>query len=159
MYTPYTFKKVKDKKTGKWRNLTDQEKRQQVWNLITRDSILGGTALGVGGALSGIADAEAQQLNNAANISASTEQRNVFGPTMTDRAAAGAAPMLKARARLYQTVSAIINGLLQQNVADRRASFLQAIQDASYNNMGMSGQYADARRKLYDQYNPTGGIQ
>ena len=153
MYTPFKFNKIKDPKTGKYRSMTDQEKREKVWKLITRDSWFGDLALGGGVTLSNLANAQSRALDNSAKLSASDEQRARFGATASDRAAAAASPLAKARANVWQTIGAIVSNRLHQNAADTRGSFLQALSDSMYNNMNMSGQYADARRKLFDQYN------
>ena len=152
MYTPFRFNKIKDPKTGKYRQMTDQEKREKIWHIINRDSWIGNAALGTGTALANIANAQSRALDNSAKISASDEQRARFGATPSDRAAAAASPLARARANIWQTLGAIINDALHKQTQDERASFLQALSDSMYNNMGMSGQYADARRKLFDQY-------
>lgn len=158
MYTPFKFTKIKDPQTGKYRQMTDQEKRDKVWHIITRDSWLGDLALGTGSALSNLANATSRAVDNSAKLSASDEQRARFGATPSDRAAAAMSPFAKARANTWNAISAIISNRLHQQAADMRASYLQAMQDSMYNNMGMSGQYADARRKLFDQYD-MGGAQ
>lgn len=153
MYTPFEFKKIKDPQTHKYRSMTDQEKREKVWKLITRDSWFGDLALGAGVTLSNLANAASRAVDNSAKLSASDEQRARFGATPSDRAAAAMSPLAKARANTWNALGAIINNRLKQQVADTRGSFLQALSDSMYNNMNMSGQYADARRKLFDQYN------
>lgn len=158
MYTPFKFTKIKDPQTGKYRQMTDQEKRDKVWHIITRDSWLGDLALGAGSALSNLANATSRAVDNSAKLSASDEQRARFGATPSDRAAAAMSPLAKARANTWNALGAIISNRLHQQAADMRASYLQAMQDSMYNNMGMSGQYADARRKLFDQYD-MGGAQ
>lgn len=159
MYTPIKFNKIKDPKTGKWRSLSDQEKRDKVWQIINRDSYLGDLSLGLGTAFSNLANAQSKAVDKSADLSASNEQRARFGATASDRAAAAVSPFARARANTWQAIGSILSNRFWQQAADERAAMLQAMQDAMYNNMGMSGQYADARRKLFDQYSMDGGTQ
>lgn len=153
LYTPTTFKskKVKDKDGNVTEvPLSDEEKRKAVWNGIQFRNIGGDVAMGTGALGTTLANMNAQQLKGAARNSASDRQRELYGATPTDRAAAAAVPMYQALSALSSTISGLIANRFYQGAAERRAAYLQSLMDSEYNNMGMPGQYADARRHAAD---------
>lgn len=148
MYTPQSFKQVKDKKTNEMRDLSDEEKRKKVWNSISFKNILGDivSGAGVSGAL--LSNIPAAQMKSNARNSATDAQRQLYGATLSDRAAASSIPMFQALGGLSSALSGILANRLYQSAAEKRAAYLQALMDSEYNNMGIPGQYADARRKI-----------
>lgn len=151
LYTPTTFKS----KTVKDENgnitevpLSDEEKRKAVWNGIQFRNIGGDVAMGTGALGTALANMNAQQLKGSARNSASDRQRELYGATPTDRAAAAAVPMYQALSALSSTIGGLIANRFYQGAAERRAAYLQSLMDSEYNNMGMPGQYADARYKV-----------
>lgn len=144
LYTPTTFKS----KDGK--ELSDEEKRKTVWNGIRLRNIGGDVAMGTGALGTALANMNAQQMKSSARNSASDRQRELYGATPTDRAAAAAVPMYQALGALSSTISGLIANRFYQGAAERRAAYLQSLMDSEYNNMGMPGQYADARRHAAD---------
>lgn len=149
LYTPTSFKPKKDK-DGNEIPLTDEEKRKAVWNGIQFRNIGGDVAMGTGALGTALANMNAQQLKSSARNSASDRQRELYGATPTDRAAAAAIPMYQALSALSSTISGLIANRFYQGAAERRAAYLQSLMDSEYNNMGMPGQYADARRHAAD---------
>lgn len=149
LYTPTSFKPKKDK-DGNEIPLTDEEKRKAVWNGIQFRNIGGDVAMGTGALGTALANMNAQQMKGAARNSASDRQRELYGATPTDRAAAAAIPMYQALGALSSTISGLIANRFYQGAAERRAAYLQSLMDSEYNNMGMPGQYADARRHAAD---------
>lgn len=149
LYTPTTFKSKKDK-DGNEIPLTDEDKRKAVWNGIQFRNIGGDVAMGTGALGTVLANMKAQQLKGIARNSATDRQRELYGPTPSDRAAAAAIPMYQALSALSSTISGLIANRFYQGAAERRAAYLQSLMDSEYNNMGMPGQYADARRHAAD---------
>lgn len=144
LYTPTAFKS----KDGK--ELSDEEKRKTVWDGIRLRNIGGDVAMGLGALGTALANMNAQQMKGAARNSASDRQRELYGATPTDRAAAAAIPMYQALGALSSTLSGLVANRFYQGAAERRAAYLQSLMDSEYNNMGMPGQYADARRHAAD---------
>lgn len=149
LYTPTTFKPKTDK-DGNEIPLTDEEKRKAVWNGIQFRNIGGDVAMGTGALGTALANMNAQQMKSSARNSASDRQRELYGATPSDRAAAAAVPMYQALSALSSTISGLIANRFYQGAAERRAAYLQSLMDSEYNNMGMPGQYADARRHAAD---------
>lgn len=149
LYTPTSFKSKKDK-DGNEIPLTDEEKRKAVWNGIQFRNIGGDVAMGTGALGTALTNMKAQQLKGIARNSATDRQRELYGPTPSDRAAAAAIPMYQALGALSSTISGLIANRFYQGAAERRAAYLQSLMDSEYNNMGMPGQYADARRHAAD---------
>lgn len=149
LYTPTTFKPKTDK-DGNEIPLTDEEKRKAVWNGIQFRNIGGDVAMGTGALGTALANMNAQQMKSSARTSASDRQRELYGATPSDRAAAAAVPMYQALSALSSTISGLIANRFYQGAAERRAAYLQSLMDSEYNNMGMPGQYADARRHAAD---------
>lgn len=161
LYTPTKFKthKVKDAQGNEVEvPLSDEEKRNEIWKTIRLRNLLGDAASGVGGALSLLSNAKAQQMKGNAHNSASQRQRDLYGATPSDRAAAASVPMLQAIGGIESLVSGIIANRLYQSAADRKAAYLRALMGAEHNNMGTSGMYSDSWRKVQDSIaNPAPG--
>ena len=149
LYTPTSFKPKKDK-DGNEIPLTDEDKRKAVWNGIQFRNIGGDVAMGTGALGTALTNMKAQQLKGIARNSATDRQRELYGATPSDRAAAAAVPMYQALSALSSTISGLIANRFYQGAAERRAAYLQSLMDSEYNNMGMPGQYADARRHAAD---------
>lgn len=155
LYTPTNFKatkKVKNKETGEVEEipLTDEDKRKAVWKGIQFRNIGGDVATGLGTGAAGLFNSKAQQLKGIAKNSATDRQRELYGPTPSDRAAAAAIPMYQWLSSLSATIGGLLANRFYQGAAERRAAYLQSLMDSEYNNMGMPGQYADARRHAAD---------
>ena len=154
LYTPTTFKpkKVKDKDGNVTEvPLSDEEKRKAVWNGIQFRNIGGDVAMGTGALGTAIFNAQAQAAKNMARADAPSErQRELYGASPSERAAAASVPMYQALSALSSTIGGLIANRFYQGAAERRAAYLQSLMDAEYNNMGMPGQYADARRHAAD---------
>lgn len=153
MYVPRSFKpktvKGPDGKAQETREMTDEEKRRKVWGGINLRNILGDTfsVLLSSGALAGSAIANGAE--RLAKTSATEAQRQRFGATPSDRAAAAASPLMQATSSMLNNLGSLIANRLYQSAADQRASYLQALMDSEYNNLGgIPGMYADSRRKL-----------
>ena len=156
MYYPTSFKKSNGK--GK---LSDEQKKKKVWNNIRLQNFFGDAMTGVGGALNLKNQALSRSLQQKANQSASDRQRELYGATPEDRAAASASPMLSALGNIEQLIFSLIANRAYQGAAEKRSAYLQAIMDAYNNNVGMSGTYADARRHMIDlpaNSAPQGGM-
>jgi len=149
LYTPTTFKPKTDK-DGNEIPLTDEDKRKAVWNGIKFRNIGGDISMGLGTGAAGLFNAKAQQLKGIARNSATDSQRELYGPTPSDRAAAAAIPMYQWLGSLASTIGGLLANRFYQGAAERRAAYLQSLMDSEYNNMGMPGQYADARRHAAD---------
>lgn len=152
MYTPTRFSKGKDGK-----ELTDEEKRRQVWRGIQLRNIGGDIATGVGGTVGALANAASQAIKNTGDLSASQRQVDLYGATPSQRAAAAASPFMRSIGNISEILSGITANRLYQSAAERRASYLQSLMDSEYNNLGkVPGMYADARRKLGDKLDDSG---
>lgn len=149
LYTPTSFKPKKDK-DGNEIPLTDEDKRKAVWRGIQFRNIAGDVATGTGALGTVLANMNAQQMKSSARNSASDRQRELYGVTPSDRAAAAAVPMYQALGALSSTIGELLANRFYQGAAERRAAYLQSLMDSEYNNMGMPGQYADARRHAAD---------
>ena len=154
LYTPTKFKSVKKVKDANGNKvevpLTDEDKRETVWDGIKLRNIGGDVATGLGTGAAGLFNSKAQQLKGIARNSATDRQRELYGPTPSDRAAAAAIPMYQWLSSLSATIGGLLANRFYQGAAERRAAYLQSLMDSEYNNMGMPGQYADARRHAAD---------
>lgn len=164
LYTPTKFKthKIKDDQGNeKEVPLSDEEKRNEIWKTIRLRNLLGDAASGIGGTLSLLSNAQAKGVSGYAHNSASQRQKELWGPTMSDRAAAASIPLLQAIGGIESLVSGIIANRLYQSAADRKAAYLRALMGAEHNNMDTSGMYSDSWRKVQDSIaNPApGGIK
>lgn len=149
LYTPTSFKTKKDK-DGNPLPLSDEDKRKQMWRSIQGRNVGGDLAMGAGAVTSALANTMAAQAEGAAKASATDAQRKLYGSTTEDRAAAALSPFQRNMAKVDQALWSIIANRLYQSAAERRAAYLQSLMDSEYNNMGMPGQYADARRHAAD---------
>lgn len=152
MYTPTSFSKDKD-----GNELPDDAKRKKVWNGISLRNIGGDIATGLGGTVGTLANAASQAMQNSANMSASQKQVDLYGATPSMRAAAASAPFIRGIGHIGELLSGITANRLYQAAAERRASYLQALMDSEYNNLGkVPGMYADSRRKLGNKLEDSG---
>ena len=149
LYVPTKFKTSTDE-NGNEIPLSEEEKRKQVWKTISFRNMLGDVAAGLGGTGALIANRNAQQLQNNAKGSASQAQRDLYGPTLSDRAAAASVPMFNALSGLSSLISGIVANRLYQSAGERKAAYLRALMAAEHNNMGTSGMYSDTWRKVQD---------
>lgn len=149
LYTPTSFKSKKDK-DGNEIPLTDEDKRKAVWRGIQFRNIAGDVAAGTGALGTALTNMKAQQLKGIARNSATDRQRELYGATPSDRAAAASIPMYQALSALSSTIGGLLANRFYQGRAERQRAYLQSLMDAEYNNMGMPGQYADARRHAAD---------
>lgn len=149
LYVPTKFKTSTDE-NGNEISLSEEEKRKQVWKTISFRNMLGDVVAGLGGTGALIANKSAQQLQNNAKGSASQAQRDLYGPTLSDRAAAASVPMFNALSGLSSLISGIVANRLYQSAGERKAAYLRALMAAEHNNMGTSGMYSDTWRKVQD---------
>ena len=149
LYVPTKFKTSTDE-NGKEIPLSEEDKRKQVWKTISFRNMLGDVVAGLGGTGALIANKNAQQLQNNAKGSASQAQRDLYGPTLSDRAAAASVPMFNALSGLSSLISGIVANRLYQSAGERKAAYLRALMAAEHNNMGTSGMYSDTWRKVQD---------
>lgn len=149
LYVPTKFKTSTDD-NGNEIPLSEEDKRKQVWKTISFRNMLGDVAAGLGGTGALIANKNAQQLQNNAKGSASQAQRDLYGPTLSDRAAAASVPMFNALSGLSSLISGIVANRLYQSAGERKAAYLRALMAAEHNNMGTSGMYSDTWRKVQD---------
>lgn len=149
LYVPTKFKTSTDE-NGNEIPLSEEEKRKQVWKTISFRNMLGDTVAALGGTGALIANKNAQQLQNNAKGSASQAQRDLYGPTLSDRAAAASVPMFNALSGLSSLISGIVANRLYQSAGERKAAYLRALMAAEHNNMGTSGMYSDTWRKVQD---------
>lgn len=149
LYVPTKFKTSTDE-NGNEIPLSEEEKRKQVWKTISFRNMLGDAVAALGGTGALIANKNAQQLQNNAKGSASQAQRDLYGPTLSDRAAAASVPMFNALSGLSSLISGIVANRLYQSAGERKAAYLRALMAAEHNNMGTSGMYSDTWRKVQD---------
>lgn len=149
LYVPTKFKTSTDD-NGNEIPLSEEEKRKQVWKTISFRNMIGDVVAGLGGTGALIANKNAQQLQNNAKGSASQAQRDLYGPTLSDRAAAASIPMFNALSGLSSLISGIVANRLYQSAGERKAAYLRALMAAEHNNMGTSGMYSDTWRKVQD---------
>lgn len=149
LYVPTEFKTSTDA-NGNEIPLSEEDKRKQVWKTISFRNMLGDVVAGLGGTGALIANRNAQQLQNNAKGSASQAQRDLYGPTLSDRAAAASVPMFNALSGLSSLISGIVANRLYQSAGERKAAYLRALMAAEHNNMGTSGMYSDTWRKVQD---------
>ena len=149
LYVPTKFKTSTDE-NGNEIPLSEEEKRKQVWKTISFRNMLGDTVAALGGTGALIANKNAQQLQNNAKGSASQAQRDLYGPTLSDRAAAASVPMFNALSGISSLISGIVANRLYQSAGERKAAYLRALMAAEHNNMGTSGMYSDTWRKVQD---------
>lgn len=143
LYTPSKFGKNSE-------NLTDEQKKKKLWNSIQAKNIFGDALSGFGATGGTIFGSMAGAMKGAANNSATQAQRNLYGATPTDRAAAATIPMFSGLAALLPLLSGIAANRLYQNANEQRADYLRALMGAQYNNMEVPGMYADSWRKLQE---------
>lgn len=149
LYVPTKFKTSTDE-NGNEIPLSEEEKRKQVWKTISFRNMLGDTVAALGGTGALVANKNAQQLQNNAKGSASQAQRDLYGPTLSDRAAAASVPMFNALSGISSLISGIVANRLYQSAGERKAAYLRALMAAEHNNMGTSGMYSDTWRKVQD---------
>ena len=149
LYVPTKFKTSTDA-NGNEIPLSEEDKRKQVWKTISFRNMLGDAVAALGGTGALIANKNAQQLQNNAKGSASQAQRDLYGPTLSDRAAAASVPMFNALSGLSSLISGIVANRLYQSAGERKAAYLRALMAAEHNNMGTSGMYSDTWRKVQD---------
>lgn len=149
LYVPTKFKTSTDE-NGNEIPLSEEEKRKQVWKTISFRNMLGDAVAALGGTGALLANKNAQQLQNNAKGSASQAQRDLYGPTLSDRAAAASMPMFNALSGLSSLISGIVANRLYQSAGERKAAYLRALMAAEHNNMGTSGMYSDTWRKVQD---------
>ena len=149
LYVPTKFK-ISTDENGNEIPLSEEEKRKQVWKTISFRNMLGDTVAALGGTGALIANKNAQQLQNNAKGSASQAQRDLYGPTLSDRAAAASVPMFNALSGISSLISGIVANRLYQSAGERKAAYLRALMAAEHNNMGTSGMYSDTWRKVQD---------
>lgn len=149
LYVPTKFKTSTDE-NGKEIPLSEEDKRKQVWKTISFRNMLGDVVAALGGTGALFANKNAQQLQNNAKGSASQAQRDLYGPTLSDRAAAASVPMFNALGGLSSLISGIVANRLYQSAGERKAAYLRALMAAEHNNMGTSGMYSDTWRKVQD---------
>lgn len=149
LYVPTKFKTSTDE-NGKEIPLSEEDKRKQVWKTISFRNMLGDAVAALGGTGALLANKNAQQLQNNAKGSASQAQRDLYGPTLSDRAAAASVPMFNALSGLSSLISGIVANRLYQSAGERKAAYLRALMAAEHNNMGTSGMYSDTWRKVQD---------
>ena len=149
LYVPTKFKTSTDE-NGNEIPLSEEEKRKQVWKTISFRNMLGDVVAALGGTGALFANKNAQQLQNNAKGSASQAQRDLYGPTLSDRAAAASVPMFNALSGLSSLISGIVANRLYQSAGERKAAYLRALMAAEHNNMGTSGMYSDTWRKVQD---------
>ena len=147
LYTPTSFKPKKDK-DGNEIPLTDEDKRKAVWRGIQFRNIGGDISAGLGNAAAAFFNAQGQAAKNLADATApSARQQELYGASPSQRAAAATVPFTRMLAGLSSTIGGLLANRFYQGAAERRAAYLQSLMDSEYNNMGMPGQYADARYK------------
>lgn len=157
MYVPTTFKAKQDK-DGNVVELSDEEKRKKVWDRIQRRNFAGDTASILGLVSNAILSAMAGASKGAAQTSASARQKELWGPTLSDRAAAASVPYYQHLGNLGTSIFGVLANRAYQKAAEQRAAYLQSLMDSEYNNFGgVSGQYADARIKAAQPIGTTGG--
>ena len=158
LYVPTKFKTSTDE-NGNEIPLPEEDKRKQVWKTISFRNMLGDAVAALGGTGALLANKNAQQLQNNksaqqlqsnAKGSASQAQRDLYGPTLSDRAAAASMPMFNALSGLSSLISGIVANRLYQSAGERKAAYLRALMAAEHNNMGTSGMYSDTWRKVQD---------
>lgn len=149
LYVPTKFKTSTDE-NGNEIPLSEEDKRKQVWKTISFRNMLGDAVAALGGTGALLANKNAQQLQNNAKGSASQAQRDLYGPTLSDRAAAASVPMFNALSGLSSLISGIVANRLYQSAGERKAAYLRALMAAEHNNMGTSGMYSDTWRKVQD---------
>lgn len=149
LYVPTKFKTSTDEE-GNEIPLSEEDKRKQVWKTISFRNMLGDAVAALGGTGAILANKNAQQLQNNAKGSASQAQRDLYGPTLSDRAAAASMPMFNALSGLSSLISGIVANRLYQSAGERKAAYLRALMAAEHNNMGTSGMYSDTWRKVQD---------
>lgn len=148
MYTPTKFKQTKDKTTHEMRDLTPEEKKQKIWRSIRLKNILGdllGAVGAVGGTVTGM---QAGQMEAAARNSATRRQKDIYGATMADRAAAASVPMLQGLSALLPTLSGLAANRFYQEAGDQRSAYLTALSDATFNNVNPPATYMHERRLI-----------
>lgn len=150
MYVPTSFKGKKDK-DGNEIPLSDEEKRKAVWNSINKRNITGDalTMLGTTGSI--LANINANVIRNNARNSASDRQRELYGATPEDRAAASITPVYQGVANIEQLLTGIVANRLYQKAAERRAAYLRSLMGSEYNNMGVPGMYTDSWGKISER--------
>lgn len=159
MYVPTQFKAKQDK-DGNQVELTDAEKRKKVWDKIQGWNLAGDVSSIVGLLANSVLSAMAGAAKGAAQTSASARQKELWGPTLSDRAAAAAVPYYQNIGTLGTNIAGVLTNRARQNAGERRAAFLQALMDSEYNNFGgVSGQFADARIKAAQPIPTIGGSQ
>ena len=149
LYVPIKFKTSTDE-NGKEIPLSEEDKRKQVWKTISFRNMLGDAVAALGGTGALLANKNAQQLQNNAKSSASQAQRDLYGPTLSDRAAAASVPMFNALNGLSSLISGIVANILYKSAGERKATYLRSLMAAEHNNMGTSGMYSDTWRKVQD---------
>lgn len=149
LYVPTKFKTSTDEE-GNEIPLSEEDKRKQVWKTINFRNMLGDAVAALGGTGALLANKNAQQMQNNAKGSASQAQRDLYGPTLSDRAAAASMPMFNALSGLSSLISGIVANRLYQSAGERKAAYLRALMAAEHNNMGTSGMYSDTWRKVQD---------
>ena len=149
LYVPTKFKTSTDE-NGNEIPLSEEDKRKQVWKTISFRNMLGDAVAALGGTGALLANKNAQQLQNNAKGSASQAQRDLYGHTLSDRAAAASVPMFNALSGLSSLISGIVANRLYQSAGERKAAYLRALMAAEHNNMGTSGMYSDTWRKVQD---------
>ena len=149
LYVPTKFKTSTDE-NGNEIPLSEEEKRRQVWKTISFRNMIGDVVAALGGTGALVANKNAQQLQNNAKGSASQAQRDLYGPTLSDRAAAASVPMFNALSGISSLISGIVANRLYQSAGERKAAYLRALMAAEHNNMGTSGMYSDTWRKVQD---------
>ena len=149
LYVPTKFKTSTDE-NGNEIPLSEEDKRKQVWKTISFRNMLGDAVAALGGTGAILANKNAQQMQNNAKGSASQAQRDLYGHTLSDRAAAASMPMFNALSGLSSLISGIVANRLYQSAGERKAAYLRALMAAEHNNMGTSGMYSDTWRKVQD---------
>ena len=149
LYVPTKFKTSTDEE-GNEISLSEEDKRKQVWKTINFRNMLGDAVAALGGTGAILANKNAQQMQNNAKGSASQAQRDLYGTTLSDRAAAASVPMFNALGGLSSLISGIVANRLYQSAGERKAAYLRSLMAAEHNNMGTSGMYSDTWRKVQD---------
>ena len=148
MYTPTKFKQIRDKKTGQMRDLTPDEKKKKIWNSIRMKGILGDVATGAGAIGGAIPAMMAGQLESNARNSATRRQKELYGATAADRAAAAAVPMFQGLSTLLPMLSGLVANRFYQEAGDQRNAYLTALSDATFNNIKPPASYMHERRLI-----------
>lgn len=153
MYVPTSFKNKPDPNNPDGPGIppSDEDMAKAVWRSISARNIIGDILTGLGAAGNILANINAGTLKNNARISASDRQRELYGATPEDRAAAAMIPAYQGIGNMQQLFTSIAANRLYQDAAERRAAYLRAMMGAEHNNMGVSGMYSDSWRKAQDQ--------